>query len=142
MASDGMDGRELEDFTKQLLNLATKTMPRESANFLRTEGNKLRKATTGNAMQKVRELSGNYHKSIKRGKTYKYEGDSLSVRVYSGDPKSHLIEYGHRIVDKAGQERGFKPGEHVFEESAQQFGNQFVSDCEKFIDKMLDKGLR
>lgn len=142
MASDGMDGRELENFTKQLLDLATKQMPRESAKFLRTEGNKLRKETTAKAKQKIRELSGNYHKSIKRGKTYKYEGDSLSVRVYSGDPKSHLIEYGHRIVDKTGQEHGFKPGEHVFEEAAQQFGDQFVSDCEQFIDNMLDKGLR
>jgi hypothetical protein len=139
---DGLDPRELDEFSKQLLDIATKTMPKESAKFLRTEGNKLRKGTKSKAKKKVKADTGNYHKSIKRGKTYKYEGDTLSVRVYSNDPKSHLIEYGHRIVGKDGSEHGFKQGERVFEEASKQFINEFVQDCEQFIDEMLDKGLR
>jgi hypothetical protein len=132
---------ELDDFAKQLMNLATKQMPRESAKFLRTEASKLRKETNAKAKQKVKKDTGSYHKSIKRGKTYKYDG-ALSVRVYSGDPKAHLIEKGHRIVDKTGKEHGFEAGKHVFEESARQFQTKYVTNCEQFLDDMLDKGLR
>ncbi len=138
--SDGFDIKELTNFEKKLIDLATTKMPKESKKFMQNEGNKLKKKTLAKAKQKVDKDTGNYHKSIKRGKVYKYNGD-LSIRAYSGDNKAHLIENGHRIVDKNGVEHGFKEGEHVFLEAEKEFEQQYYSDVQKFINAMLDKGL-
>ncbi|WP_256761410.1 HK97 gp10 family phage protein [Cohnella sp. WQ 127256] len=141
MSDDGFDMREIDAFNRRLLNLANNQFPKETKKFLQKEGNKLKTKTRAKVKQKVKKDTGNYQKSIKRGKVYKFDGAD-SVRVYSGDPKSHLIEYGHKIVGKDGTEHGFKQGEHVFADAAQEFNNEFIADCEQFIDEMLDKGLR
>lgn len=137
---DGFDLRELDNFTKKMLELAEEKMPKETKKFLQTEGNKLKKAKTKKAKSLVKKDTGNYLKGIKRGKVYKYEGDQLSIRVY-GSNHAHLIEYGHRQVTKNGKEVGFVKGKRVFEQAANEFNNEFVSDCEQFVNEMLDKGL-
>ena len=131
---------ELTAFEKSLVKLANDTMPKETKKFLREEGTKLKKKTLAKAKQKVKKDTGNYFKSIKRGKVYKYNGD-LSIRTYSYAPHSHLIENGHRIVGKNGEEHGYKQGEHVFEEAKNQFEGEYYVDTQKFIDSVLDKGL-
>jgi len=138
--ADGFDISEFSAFEKSLMKLANDTMPKESKKFLRDEGAKLKKKTSAKAKQKVKKDTGNYHKSIKRGKVYKYDGD-LSIRVYSSAPHAHLIEEGHRQVTKDGKEVGFVKGKHVFEESEKQFQNEYFSDAQNFIDDVLDKGL-
>lgn len=52
--------------------------------FLQKEGAKLRSKTKAQA-RKLGKKTGNYLKSIKRGKVYKYRGDK-AVRVYSYAP--------------------------------------------------------
>lgn len=138
--ADEFDISEFTAFEKNLLKLANDTMPKESKKFMNKEGTKLRKITLSKAKQKVKKDSGNYFKSIKKGKVYKYNG-TWSIRDYSYAPHAHLIENGHRIVTKDGKEIGFKDGEHVFEEASKQFENEFFSDAQDFIDGVLDKGL-
>jgi hypothetical protein len=121
--------------------MANDTMPKESKKFLRTEGTKLRKATLSKAKEKVKKKTGRYYKSIKRGKVYNYDG-ALSIRCYSSAPHAHLIEKGHRLVNKDGQEIGWVDGRHVFEETEEEFKGTYYNDCEDFIDEVLDKGLR
>lgn len=149
--SDGFDARELDNFAKQLLELATEKFPRETTKFLRTEGNKLRRKTLSKAKSLVNKDSGKYFRSIKRGKAYKNKLDEQSVRVYSSNrdynndkehPTAHLIEYGHRIVTPDGREVGFARGFKVFEKARNDFEEEYFQDCEQFIDDMLDKGLR
>lgn len=146
MADAEFDVRELDEFTKELLELAEKTMPKESKKFLQVEGNKLRRITA----QKARELikkpkTRNYFKGIKRGKVYRYKDDKnqLSIRIYGSSPHSHLLEYGHRMVghkpDK--EELGFVKGYRIFEKAAKEFENEYFNDCEKFVEDMLEKGL-
>ena len=138
--ADGFDIREFTEFERNLLRIANETMPKESKKFLRNEGNKLKKKTLSKAKQKVKKNTGYYFKSIKRGKVYKFNGD-LSVRTFSSAPHAHLIEYGHRIVNKDGQEKGFKKGEHIFEDAKKEFQDEYFSDAQKFIDEVLEKGL-
>ncbi|KQX69232.1 HK97 gp10 family phage protein [Paenibacillus sp. Root444D2] len=140
--ADGFDFSEMEEFTRQLMDLAVQRMPRESKKFLRDEGNKLKKDTKAKAKQKVKKDKGIYQKSIKRGKVYKFNGNQLSIRTYSNAPHAHLIEHGHRIIGKDGSEHGFKQGEHVFEDSVREFHDKFISDVEDFVDEMLEQGLR
>ena len=78
--------------------------------------------------------AGQYHKSIKRGKVYDYNG-AHAVRVYSTAPHAHLIEEGHRMVTHDGREVGFVPGHHVFETAGREFETQYLVDVEDFLDE-------
>ena len=142
MNDDGFNVRELDIYEREILRLAQRELPRETKKFLRTEGNKLRKATLKKAKSKTTKKTGNYYKGIKRGKVYQYSGNNgLSVRVYGGKPShhAHLIEYGHVIrKQEGGPELGFVPGLHVFEEAREEFTPIFAKDVEDFIDEMTE----
>ena len=140
--ADGFDFKELEQYEKKLLDTAVNKMPRESRKFINGEGTKLRRLTVANAKSKVKKKTGNYHKSIKKGKAYIYQGNgAFSIRVYSRSKHAHLIEDGHRIVTPGGKEKGFALGLKVFERSRRDFESQFYEDIENFIDDVLGKGL-
>jgi len=138
--ANNFDISEFTAFEKNLLKLANDTMPKESKKFMGKEGTKLRKVTLATAKRKVKKDTGNYFKSIKKGKVYKYNG-TWAIRDYSYAPHAHLIENGHRQVTKDGQEIGFVQGEHVFEEASKQFESQYYDDAQTFIDEVIDKGL-
>ena len=109
--------------------------------FLQKEGSKLRSKTKAQA-RKLGKKTGNYLKSIKRGKVYKYRGDK-AVRVYSYAPHAHLIEEGHQVVvahgngpqvgTHDGREVGFVKGHHVFEVAAKGFESEFYTDLDDFL---------
>lgn len=133
---------ELNVYDRNILRIAENEMPRETKKFVRTEGRKLKTKTKKKARSKVKKRTGNYLKGIKNGKVYKYSGNGgTSIRVYSGKPAyhAHLIEYGHVIRNKSGEEVGFAPGYHVFQEAADEFQPEFYSDTQKFIDEMADE---
>ena len=151
---EALDISQLDDFSKELLKLATKTKPTETRKFLQTEGNKFRKEIVKTAKSRVKERTGNYIKGIKRGKVYKWQRDATAVRVYhrngkgqrlkNGDmpaPHAHLIEFGHRIVDKNGNEKGFKKGKNVYRDASKNYEKEFLRNCETFIDDVIEKGL-
>jgi len=139
--NDDFDLTGLDEFASELLTLAEKKMPNETRAFLQREGNKLRKLTAANARKWVKKKTGNYHKAIKRGRVYKFDGSTMSIRVYGSSPHAHLNEYGHRLVTKDGKEVGFVQGKRVFERTAKAFEHEFLIDCEEFVDELLDKGL-
>lgn len=99
---------------------------------MRKEGTKLRKETKKEA-RKLGKKTGNYLKSIKRGKVYKYNG-AQAVRVYSAAPHAHLIEEGHRMVTHDGKEVGFVRGHHVFEIASKNFETEYFTDLDNFLD--------
>ena len=136
MASTGFDTRALRAYGRDLQRAANE-YPRQEKKFLRKEGSKLLRKTKKNAKRKVKKRTGNYHSSIKRGKVYTYH-DAQAIRVYSAAPHAHLIENGYRQVLPNGQEIGFTPGLHVFEESQQEFEPEFLND----VDEMLDDVMR
>ncbi len=137
MKVDGFDLRELTKYSKNLRKLGEKKMTKELKKHLRKEGTKLKKVTKTEA-KKVNKRTGNYHKSIKRGKIYKKDGD-IAIRVYSSAHHAHLIEEGHRQVTKDGREMGFVPGKHIFRDSQNEFSEVFVSDTETFMNELTDE---
>ncbi len=143
MNDTGFDVRELDEFSRRILEIAEKDMPNETKDFLRKEGNKLKKATLKKAKQKVKKKSGNYYRGIKRGKVYQYNKGN-AVRVYAGKPAyhAHWLEYGHRLMKGRGRnarEVGFVEGYHVFEESAKEFQRTFKEDVKDFIEKITEE---
>ena len=142
--SDGFDIHELDDFTKDLLALAEKELPKETKKFIKKNANQLKTATKNKAKSVgIIEETGNYYKGFSSGKVYEYQG-ALSCRAYNGSPHAHLLEYGHLQTNKAGNSvgKGFVPGFHPFEKAYQDFMGKYYDNCESFIDDMLkNKGL-
>lgn len=128
---------DLDQFTQDLLSAAVALENgKQAKKYLRTEGSKLRKETVEQVKAKVKKKTGKLIKSIKRGKPY--ERDGMNIRAYSGAPHAHLINNGHRIVDKNGKEHGFQEGVHFIENAEKEFQPEFHEDTEKWIDDMLD----
>lgn len=126
------DLSELASYGKDMRRIAEEN-PKKQRQFLQKEGNKLRSRTKARA-RKIGKKTGNYLKSIKRGKVYDYRGDK-AIRVYSYAPHAHLIENGHRMVTHDGREVGFVKGHHVFELAAEDFEPEYYTD----LDEMLDE---
>ena len=136
MASVVFDASELSQYAKDL-ELAEKNTPKVTKSFLRKEGSKLLRQTKKDASS-VKNKTGKYRKSIKRGKVYDYQG-SQAIRVYSNAPHAHLIENGHRMVTRDGREVGFVPGKHVFEKAGKAFEPVFVKDIDQLLEESLEK---
>lgn len=64
--------------------------------------------------------SGNDHKG-KLNKSWKKKiegyGKGIHANIYSTAPHFHLIDRGHKIVDKKGQEKGFIQGKHFLQKT-------------------------
>lgn len=136
MASVVFDASELSQYAKDL-ELAAKNTPKITKPFLRKEGSKLLRQTKKDA-RSVKDKTGKYRKSIKRGKVYDYQG-SQAIRVYSNAPHAHLIENGHRMVTRDGREVSFVPGKHVFEKAGKAFEPVFVKDIDQLLEESLEK---
>ena len=135
MASAVFDTRELDAYAKELERTARES-PKLQKKFMRQEGSKLLRRTKSEA-KRVKVKTGNYKKSIKRGKVYEYDG-AQAIRVYSTAPHAHLIEDGHRMVTHDGREVGFVPGMHVCEVAGKGFEPEYLAD----IDDMLDEAVK
>lgn len=111
MASAVFDTRELYAYARELAQ-AARDAPKTQKKFMRKEGTKLLRQTKKEA-KRVKVRTGNYKKSIKRGKVYEYDG-AQAVRVYSTAPHAHLIEDGHRMVSHDGPGAGLCAGDAHF----------------------------
>jgi len=136
------DFSKLTDFENDLLELAQDlNNGKHAKTFLSKSGTKLKNATVKDAKSKVNKVTGNLFEGIKRGKPYKYFVDgSMAVRVYGGKKASHLhlLNDGHRIVDKNGKEHGFVEGKHFMESALKGYEDQYVKDTLDFLDDLLD----
>lgn len=118
-------------------DIVKKAFPKETDNFLKREGNKLKKATLEKSRRLVKKKKGNYEKGIKRGKVYKYKGNKC-IRVYGGAKHAHLLEYGHRAIVN-GKEIGFVKGRQVYEKAAKDYESKFEKNSQKFADKIIEE---
>lgn len=143
MASINLDTSELDEFSKDLI-AASQDFERgkHTKAFLRKTGNKLKTKTIKHAKSKTNRKTGNLLKGIKRGKPYKYNlTGNMAIRVFGGKPgfHIHLLNNGHRIVDKSGKEHGFVQGKRFMESAAEEHTSSYIEDSEKFVDELLDK---
>lgn len=119
-----------EDYIK-----VARKLPDAEKQMLKEEGRKLRKKTKdGIKRAMLGKKTGNYRKSIKLGKVYKYHGVQ-AVRVYSSAPHAHLIEEGHRMVTHDGREVGYVPGYFIFQVAAKEFTPELVEDLNRWLDQ-------
>ena len=136
---DGFDLKELEELEKEFLKMA-EAYPNKAKSFLRKEGSKLRKVVKANAKGKFKKKTGNYMRGFKRGKPYRDEDGTDTIRVYNNQSHAHLLEFGHVIKGKDGSEHGFKKGAYVLKESQEDFKREFTEDAEEFLSKVVKEG--
>lgn len=141
MADFDLDMRELDDFRRELEDLQ-EHFPKEAKRLMRLSGNHARKIVLRKAKQSVIEDTGNYFKSIKRGKVWVDDSSGeYKVRTYSRSPHAHLLEYGHRMVghepDK--KELGFVLGFNIFDKASKEINQQWNGILEKEFDKIMSK---
>lgn len=143
--AQSIDVSELDKFSKNILETAEKTMPREIYFFINRESQKLTSKTKGEAVKAVFKVSGKYHSSIKKRKLSKKKG-IYSGGVQSEDRKAHLLELGHDQVINRGARKGEKTGvvagRNVFGAASDDFKNTFYSDLDKLIEKITKEAAR
>lgn len=141
MADFDIEMRELDEFRQELEDLQ-KHFPKEAKRLMLRSGNEARKVFARKARQLVKKKTGNYHRSIKRGRVWVDDSsDEYKVRVYSRSPHAHLLEYGHRMVgpEPEKKELGFVRGFHVFEKAAKEVNEEWNGILEKEFDKIMSK---
>ena len=104
MSRDGIEIQGLDTMQKKLRYVATK-YPYESEILLKKMSNKFRtsvkRRTPDSGLQSKRKLMKSYRVSKVQG-----AGKDLYVEFRSTSPHFHLVERGHKIVDKNGRDTG------------------------------------
>jgi len=138
MSDFHLDSREFESFTNRLTD-QKKQMPKVTKKLLRRVGSRARTLTVRKAKKLVQKRTGDYYRSIKRGKLWRGNQDEYKIRVYSYSKRAHLLEYGHRMVDRTGKEYGFREGAHVFSKAQGEIKQQMSEIIGKEFEKILKK---
>lgn len=135
--AQGFDVSEFDKFTKDMIDMAQKKMPKKLSKFMNTESRKLTSATKKESKAAVEKRTGSYHSSIKKRRTYNKNG-IYSGGTVSADRKAHLLEYGHNQVIGRGPRKGTKvgvvAGRNVFKAAADSFEDEFNYDLSEFVD--------
>lgn len=165
---NGFDLHELDEFTRDLVDLAQKQFPKEAKQFIQKQGNEGRKRLRANTRAVTKKRTGNLLRGIQRGKATKYKGN-YQIRVMNTAPHAHLIEYGHSNVKTRagsgsqgkiptgspiqmvpgagspvfveGDKEIWVPGKHPLDKTAGEMGREFPRAAEEFVDDLLRKGL-
>ncbi|WP_061294041.1 hypothetical protein [Clostridium botulinum] len=135
---NGFDTKQLDKFSKGLLNTAKNEYPKKTKAFLRKEVRKLNKQNKQTFASKgIGEETGNLKKGFKAGKLYKYKGKELAIRAYNSSPHAHLLNDGWMHKARNGDEK-FIPGFHFIEDSAQAFNSEYYTDIDGFLEELFD----
>lgn len=139
-----IDFHELTEFQKDVLKSANDRFPKQARNFMQRVGNALKSSIMAGYKAKTNRKTGKLRKGLKRGRSYKYNGNEWQVRVYNKAPHAHLLEYGHRF--RTIKRRGWKytgqyvKGRHVVGAAAEAFPETYNKMCEEFVDEFLKEG--
>jgi hypothetical protein len=131
-----IDDSELDEWFEKL-EYFENHFPKETRRVMGRVGTKAKNIVKKEAKSRVKKKTGNYLRSIKRGRTFKSRADEWTVRVYSNAPHSHLIERGHRVVVN-GKEVGYVKGKNVFKRA----GREIESNYHEMVAEEMDKELK
>lgn len=135
-----IDDSDLLEFS-EALRLFERDFPKESKRVLGKVGNRAKNIVKAEVKRRVGQKTGNYLKSIRRGKVFLSDSNEWTVRAfpsYKIAPHAHLIEKGHRLV-KNGEELGFVHGKRVFDKAGRAIEKDFHRIVEEEMDKELNK---
>ena len=136
----GLEIQGLDTLQKKLNYISTR-YPYESEILLTKMGNKftnsVKKKTPDSGYESKRKLLKSYRVSRVKG-----VGKDLYVEFRSTSPHFHLVERGHKVVDKNGRDTGKRvQGKFMVEQTALEYQKSFPKEVEKMVDNLL-RGLK
>ncbi len=109
-----MMGISFEEFIGRLQTVQ-KNFPDDVEIVLNRGANKMVKALKQNSPDSGNDHKGKLNKSWK--KKIEGYGKDIHVNIYSTAPHFHLVDRGHKIMDKKGHEKGFVQGKHFLQKT-------------------------
>ena len=146
MSDISVDVSEWKKLDRDILFLAEETMPRECKKFMRREGGRAATTTRKLAKATFKKKTGNYFRSIRGSRAWKSSYGSYGVKVYAKRPEgshAHLLEYGHKVLIRGKYPISRRADDfHTIQKGTESFENRFASDCQAFVDELVEKGMR
>lgn len=107
-------GISFEEFIGRLQTVQ-KNFPDDVATVLNRGANRMIKALKTNSPDGGKDHKGKLNKSWK--KKIEGYGKDIHANIYSTAPHFHLVDRGHKIMDKKGHEKGFVQGKHFLQKT-------------------------
>ena len=109
-----MSKNTFEEFIGKL-QIVQKDFPDDIEVVLNRGANRMVKALKQNSTDSGKDHKGKLNKSQKK----EIEGyrKNIHANIYSTAPHFHLVDRGHKIVDKKGREKGFIQGKHFLQKT-------------------------
>lgn len=107
-------GISFEEFIGRLQTVQ-KNFPDDVETVLNRGANRMIKALKTNSPDGGNDHKGKLNKSWK--KKIEGYGKDIHANIYSTAPHFHLVDRGHKIVDKKGHEKGFVQGKHFLQKT-------------------------
>ena len=107
-------GISFEEFIGRLQTVQ-KNSPDDVATVLNRGANRMIKALKTNSPDSGKDHKGKLNKSWK--KKIEGYGKDIHANIYSTAPHFHLVDRGHKIMDKKGHEKGFVQGKHFLQKT-------------------------
>ena len=107
-------GISFEEFIGRLQTVQ-RNFPDDVETVLNRGANRMIKALKTNSPDSGNDHKGKLNKSWK--KKIEGYGKDIHANIYSTAPHFHLVDRGHKIVDKKGHEKGFVQGKHFLQKT-------------------------
>lgn len=107
-------GISFEEFIGRLQTVQ-KNFPDDVETVLNRGANRMVRALKTNSPDSGNDHKGKLNKSWK--KKIEGYGKDIHANIYSTAPHFHLVDRGHKIVDKKGHEKGFVQGKHFLQKT-------------------------
>lgn len=131
------NGMSLTDFEKDLQNVMD-NLPDTTKKIFRMALAKCRIIVRRHTRKLVNKKTGNYYKAWRYSKVWESR-NGFGGKLYNSAPHSHLVEYGHRQLDRFGNEIGFVKGKGVMDSANKEMEATWDENLEKAMDKVLEK---
>lgn len=109
-----MSKNTFEEFIGKL-QAVQKDFPDDIEVVLNRGANRMVKALKQNSPDSGKDHKGKLNKSWK--KEIEGYGKNIHANIYSTAPHFHLVDRGHKIIDKKGREKGFIQGKHFLQKT-------------------------
>lgn len=107
-------GISFEEFIGRLQTVQ-KNFPDDVETVLNRGANRMVRALKTNSPDSGKDHKGKLNKSWK--KKIEGYGKDIHANIYSTAPHFHLVDRGHKIMDKKGHEKGFVQGKHFLQKT-------------------------
>lgn len=126
-----------DDGFDNMLNHAILVCDKEAQKMMDNIGNIVLRYARKLTKVQVDEMTGNYLKNWKSDKS-KFSGRGNLYKLWGNkSPHAHLIENGHRNIDKNGVEHGFTPGFQVLKHAQEEAQNDIDRELELFVETVM-----